>query len=174
MRQILFGWVYENDNGYGLLAIGWQGTFALPRDMFVKRWTVQDSRADDRGSWGVVARSGSTATLETLGTRPAEEVKALIDESKTKWSEKSWAYSRGNRTWTGFKKQPKSRFYALSATISFNSSASDVMAGFTIFKSLMGLKRPAFTMTLPPKPFAWIAVSRAWLLDLIWVRRRGR
>lgn len=137
-RQILFGWTYEDDNGYGVLAKGWQGAFTLPRDMFVKQWTVRDSRADEKGSWGVVGRSSSanTATLETLGTRPAEEVDALMNKSKNKWSEKSWAYKgSGNGSWAALSKQPKSRYYALSATLTFNSSATDAQAGFTIYRS---------------------------------------
>jgi beta-fructofuranosidase len=134
----LFGWAYEDDNGYGVLAKGWQGAFTLPRDMFVKKWTVQDSRADERGSWGVVARSGSESTLETLGTCPSEEVSALWTGAKSKWSEKSWTYKgsgSGNGTWTALKKQPQSRFYVLTAKINFNGSSSDTMAGFTIFRS---------------------------------------
>ncbi|KAG8903154.1 hypothetical protein FRC01_009309, partial [Tulasnella sp. 417] len=82
-RQILFGWTYEDDNGYGLLAKGWQGAFTLPREMFVKRWTVRDSRVDERGSWGIVSRSSGSTTLETLGTRPAKEVDLLMSESKS-------------------------------------------------------------------------------------------
>jgi beta-fructofuranosidase len=97
---------------------------------------VRDSRADERGSWGVVKRSESSVTLETLGTRPAEEVQALMNKSKSKWSEKSWSYKgNNNATWKAFSKQPKSRHYVLSATLAFNSSASDVQAGFTIYKS---------------------------------------
>nr|UZP16976.1 RcGH32 [Ceratobasidium cereale] len=135
-RQILFGWVYEDDNGYGILAKGWRGTFTLPRDMFVKAWTVQDSRATEKGSWGAVSKSGNTTQLETLGTRPAEEVSALWNNSKSKWSEKGWTYAGGGYgKWTAFAKQPKSRFYVLTATIDFNASASDVLAGFTFFKS---------------------------------------
>ncbi|KAG8975448.1 hypothetical protein FRC05_005778 [Tulasnella sp. 425] len=138
-RQILFGWTYEDDNGYGVLAKGWQGAFTLPREMFVKRWTVRDSRADERGSWGVVSRSSSSssdsATLETLGTRPAKEVDALMSESTSKWDEKSWTYKGGNNgTWTAFSKQPKSRYYVLTATLDF-TNASDAKAGFTIYKS---------------------------------------
>lgn len=137
-RQILFGWTYEDDNGYGVLAKGWQGAFTLPREMFVKRWTVHDSRADERGSWGVVSRSSDSTTLETLGTRPAKEVDALMSESTSKWDEKSWTYTAGsnnsNSTWTAFSKQPKSRYYVLTATLDF-TNASDAKAGFTIYKS---------------------------------------
>ncbi|KAG8959882.1 hypothetical protein FRC00_001162 [Tulasnella sp. 408] len=136
-RQILFGWTYEDDNGYGLLAKGWQGAFTLPREIFVKRWTVRDSRVDERGSWGVVSRSSNSATLETLGSRPAKEVDALKSESKSKWSEKSWTYNGGssnNGAWTAFSKQPNSRYYVLEATLDF-SNGSDAQAGFTIYKS---------------------------------------
>ncbi|KAG9088980.1 hypothetical protein FS749_001711 [Ceratobasidium sp. UAMH 11750] len=137
-RQILFGWSYEDDNNYGLLAKGWNGMFTLPREMFVKQWTVQDSRADEKGSWGVVSRSGNKATLETLGTRPAAEVSKLWTGAKSKWSEKSRTYTGGrtaNGTWTAFKKHPKSRYYVLTANLDFNSSANDVLAGFTIYRS---------------------------------------
>ncbi|KAH7326822.1 glycosyl hydrolase [Rhizoctonia solani] len=136
-RQILFGWTYEDDNNYGLLAKGWNGAFTLPRDMFVKKWTVRDSRAEERGAWGIVSRSDSSYTLETLGTRPAEEVDALMNESKSKWSEKAWTYSGPGSsygTWKALSKQPKSRFYVLSATLTFNAS-SNAQAGFTIFRS---------------------------------------
>ncbi|QRW02501.1 glycoside hydrolase family 32 protein [Ceratobasidium sp. AG-Ba] len=136
-RQILFGWAYEDDNNYGLLAKGWNGMFTLPREMFVKQWKVQDSRVDEPGAWGVVSRSGDVATVETLGTRPAQEVSKLWTGAKSKWSEKSWTYSGqgSNGTWTSFKKSPKSRYYVLTATLSFNSSASDASAGFTIYRS---------------------------------------
>ncbi|KAF8757669.1 Glycosyl hydrolases family 32 [Rhizoctonia solani] len=141
-RQILFGWTYEDDNNYGLLAKGWNGAFTLPRDMFVKKWTVRDPRAEERGSWGIVSRSGSSYDLETLGSRPAEEVDALMNESKTKWSEKSWTYSGSglnNGTWKALSKQPKSRFYVLSATLAFNTetirvdrSKSSLVTGFNL------------------------------------------
>ncbi|KAG9084681.1 hypothetical protein FRC06_003942 [Ceratobasidium sp. 370] len=137
-RQILFGWAYEDDNNYGLLAKGWNGMFTLPREMFVKQWTVQDSRANEKGSWGIVSRSGSKATLETLGTRPAAEVSKLWTGAKSKWSDKSWTYTGGgtaNETWTAFKKHPMSRYYVLTANLDFKSSASDVLAGFTIYRS---------------------------------------
>ncbi|KAG8976125.1 hypothetical protein FRB90_009304, partial [Tulasnella sp. 427] len=140
-RQILFGWTYEDDKGYGLLAKGWQGAFTLPREIFVKQWTVSDNRADETGSWGVVSRSKSsnTATLETLGSRPAQEVSTLMSSSKSKWSEKSWTYTGGssNGAWTAFKKQPSSRYYVLTATLSF-TNGSDAQAGFTIYKSPTG------------------------------------
>lgn len=133
----MFGWAYEDDNGYGLLAKGWQGMFTLPRDMFVKRFTVQDPRAEERGSWGIVSRADSLITLETLGTRPADEVEALMKESKTKWSEKSWTHKGGvgNTTWKGFQKQPTSRHYVLSAKLTFDSAGNNTEAGFTIYKS---------------------------------------
>lgn len=135
-REIMFRWVWEDDNGYGLPAKGWQGMFTLPREMFIKRWTVQDSRVDDRGSWGVVERSGSMATLETLGTRPVAEVSAFKASTTSNWTEESWTYvGGGNDSWTAFEKSPGSRFFVLSGTLSFNTSAWGVLAGLTIFKS---------------------------------------
>src|SRR5438045_5858869 len=35
-RRLLWCWIYEDDNGYGALAKGWQGSLGLPRVLSVK------------------------------------------------------------------------------------------------------------------------------------------
>lgn len=62
-RHLLWNWIYEDDNGYGMLAKGWQGSLGLPRVLSVKTISgVTDSkdRATEKGYWDAVEQSDGT------------------------------------------------------------------------------------------------------------------
>jgi hypothetical protein len=66
---LLWNWIYEDDNGYGMLAKGWQGSLGLPRVLSVKTISgVTDSRdrAAQKGNWDAVEQSDGTFTIRVL------------------------------------------------------------------------------------------------------------
>jgi len=68
-RRLQWNWIYEDDNGYGMLAKGWQGSLGLPRVLSVNTISgVTDSRdrATERGYWDAVEQSDGTFTIRVL------------------------------------------------------------------------------------------------------------
>ena len=65
-RRLLWNWIYEDDNGYGMTAKGWQGSLGLVRVLSVKTIKgVTDSadRATEKGYWDSKAESDGTFTI---------------------------------------------------------------------------------------------------------------
>jgi len=65
-RKLLWNWIYEDDNGYGMTAKGWQGSLGLVRVLSVKTIKgVTDSaeKATEKGYWDAKAESDGTFTI---------------------------------------------------------------------------------------------------------------
>lgn len=88
-RRILWAWTYEDDNAYGMLARGWQGSLVLPRVMTVQTITdVVGTESDlkQNSSW-VANPTGSTWTITTLGMELLPELARLRKGSRSsKWT----------------------------------------------------------------------------------------
>ena len=68
-RKLLWNWIYEDDNGYGMGAKGWQGSLGLVRVLSVKTIKgVTDSadRATEKGYWDSKPESDGTYTIRVL------------------------------------------------------------------------------------------------------------
>lgn len=65
-RRLLWCWIYEDNNSYGALAKGWQGSLGLPRELSVNTLEgVTDSanRATEKGYWDAKQESDGTYTI---------------------------------------------------------------------------------------------------------------
>lgn len=66
-RHLIWYWIYEDDNGYGMTAKGWQGSLGLPRVLTVNYLEgVTDSSATEKGYWDSTQASDGTYTIRVL------------------------------------------------------------------------------------------------------------
>ncbi|PLW10615.1 hypothetical protein PCASD_17363 [Puccinia coronata f. sp. avenae] len=135
-RQLLVGWVYEDDE-FNVLTHqrGAQGAFTLFREMFVK--VVHNihpgalKTPESAPSWATKKEEDGSHSLLTFGQRILPEIRAaLYDRSKvTKFNDRtlkidssSFHQELEGRSPThleAFEKQPKDRYYAISAQLDF-------------------------------------------------------
>ena len=76
-RRIQWGWATEENNGYALNQQGYQGSMAIPREMYViktKNLVNTDGGLTTKGNTRVVERGDGTFTGYTLGARPLPEI----------------------------------------------------------------------------------------------------
>jgi beta-fructofuranosidase len=111
----------------------WTGSLLLPRELSIGHIenVVDNDLSREVGSWRVSRNDTGTVQLTTLKQQIARET----------WTEliqvKPWAVTRRTLTKSGsetFSRSPKSKFYVLTASISFPPTArgSDLQAGFQI------------------------------------------
>jgi beta-fructofuranosidase len=65
-RRLLWNWIYEDDNGYGMTVKGWQGSLGLVRVLSVntiKGVTDSVAKATEKGYWDAQAESDGTFTI---------------------------------------------------------------------------------------------------------------
>lgn len=130
------GWILESF-GEGALAKGWQSTLTFPREQFLQviNNVVPDSLANEApSSWAIVDSNTTAGTvrLETLGIRMVPELDALRNGSPFAIANTSFPANTSSN-YVALSQQPTSRFYYLSAKITF--AAGTGAAGFTIFRS---------------------------------------
>ena len=68
-RRLLWCWVYEDDNGYGALAKGWQGSLGLPRVLSVKiieGVTDTAGKVNEKAYWDAKQASDGTYTIRVI------------------------------------------------------------------------------------------------------------
>ncbi|KAF7719133.1 Beta-fructofuranosidase [Penicillium ucsense] len=76
-RRIQWGWASEDMNNFGITQQGYQGSFALPRELFIKDThnVIHDmSESCMPGNSRFFANSNGTWTASTLGTKPVPDV----------------------------------------------------------------------------------------------------
>ncbi|KAE8154075.1 glycosyl hydrolase [Aspergillus avenaceus] len=135
----LTGDLFEQAKGYPAAQQGWVGTLLLPRELRIKTISgVADNElARETGSSWRVRNSESAAgylELETLGIDIARETReALFSGSKISEQERTLTEAGG----VPFQVSPTTKYYALSAKLSFPRSArnSDLQAGFQVLSS---------------------------------------
>ncbi|KAF2869152.1 glycosyl hydrolase-like proteins family 32 superfamily [Massariosphaeria phaeospora] len=87
-RRVQWGWAPEDMNNFAITQQGFQGAFALPREMYVIKTTglvdADGGLAGKLGSNRVVEESDGSLTAYTLGARPLPEVVAGLRRNATK------------------------------------------------------------------------------------------
>ncbi|PSN62592.1 Arabinanase/levansucrase/invertase [Corynespora cassiicola Philippines] len=76
-RRVQWGWANEEMNDFAITQQGYQGAFALPREMYVKKTrglVNPDGGLTSLGNTRVVEHTDGTFTGYTLGARPLPEV----------------------------------------------------------------------------------------------------
>ena len=136
----LSGDLFEQAEGFPTSQQNWTGTLLLPRELHVLSLpnVVDNALSRESGaSWRVVHRDADThtVTLQTLGISIARETKTAL-LSGTSSTEPSRTLS--TTTTVPFQHSPSSKFFVLSATLTFPASArnsSTLQSGFTILAS---------------------------------------
>lgn len=133
----LTGDVFGGVVGFPSAQQGWQNTLLLPRELYIKTIpnVVNNSLVQETGSWRVAsdsALSGDCVTLETLGIDIARETYDAMTAAPS--------FTEPDRTLTSaniipFSRSPASRFFVLSAEISFTERAPTLQSGFQILAS---------------------------------------
>ncbi|KAF2798252.1 glycoside hydrolase family 32 protein [Melanomma pulvis-pyrius CBS 109.77] len=85
-RRVQWGWAPEEMNDFAINQQGFQGAFALPREMYAKKTTGlvnADGNLTTLGNNRLVEHSDGTFTAYTLGARPVPEVVAGIRNGTT-------------------------------------------------------------------------------------------
>ncbi|KAI0028930.1 glycosyl hydrolase [Vararia minispora EC-137] len=138
-RSVLVGWSYEDDEDLVLaMQRGYQGSFTLFRDLYVKIIRNVDpsfAGINETGSWKSRIESDGSTSIVTVGQK-------VIKETLTSYKHSSIVSKPVGRTVTvnasavttvNFGKQPLSRSYAVSGTLRFNG---DARAGFRVRASV--------------------------------------
>lgn len=75
-RRIQWGWAQEDMNEFGTTQQGYQGAYALPREIFIKdtHGVVHDASHTTPGNSRYIHHANGTWTASTLGVRPAPDV----------------------------------------------------------------------------------------------------
>ncbi|KAI9616699.1 hypothetical protein KEM48_005116 [Puccinia striiformis f. sp. tritici PST-130] len=133
-RQLIVGWVYEDDE-FNVLTHqrGAQGAFTLFREMFVQviRGIHPGALKDERApSWTIKTEEDGSHSLLTFGQRILPEIKAAFSDNSevTKLIDRTLNITSTPVAGVGpptnlsaFGKQPKDRYYAISARLDFFS-----------------------------------------------------
>ncbi|KAH7138125.1 sucrose-6-phosphate hydrolase [Dendryphion nanum] len=85
-RRVQWGWANEEMNNFGITQQGFQGAFAIPREMYVKKTTGlinPDGGLTTLGNNRVIEHADGTFTAYTLGARPLPEVISGIRNGST-------------------------------------------------------------------------------------------
>lgn len=80
-RRLQWGWAQEDLNDFGTVQQGYQGAFALPREIFIQDTPNilhknSSSETDKLGNARFIKQSNGTWSASTLGVRPAPDVVA--------------------------------------------------------------------------------------------------
>ncbi|KAJ5307648.1 hypothetical protein N7476_008304 [Penicillium atrosanguineum] len=75
-RRIQWGWAQEDMNDFGITQQGYQGAFALPREIFIKDTPDVIPKSPDAGPGNsrFIQNADGTWNASTLGVRPAPDV----------------------------------------------------------------------------------------------------
>lgn len=75
-RRIQWGWAPEDMNDFAITQQGYQGAFALPRELFIKdtQNVVHELTSTVPGNARYFANANGTWTASTLGVRPAPDI----------------------------------------------------------------------------------------------------
>lgn len=151
-RFITYHWLTGTFYGtldYPVDQQGWDSALLLPRELSIGTIdnVVDNELAREKGSWriksGAKHTSKGTVTLQTLRQEIAREpLAAFVDNATSTFTEPgrtldAAAYSSSNSS-TAFSKSPSSRFYLMTASLKFPSSArkdASLRAGFKILAS---------------------------------------
>jgi beta-fructofuranosidase len=85
-RRVQWGWANEEMNDFAIAQQGFQGAFAIPREMYVKKTAGlvnADGQLTTIGNNRLVEHSDGTFTAYTLGARPLPEVVEALREGAT-------------------------------------------------------------------------------------------
>jgi beta-fructofuranosidase len=80
-RRVQWGWANEEMNDFAITQQGFQGAFAIPREMYVKKTTGlvnADGQLTTLGNNHLVQHNDGTFTAYTLGARPLPEIVAAL------------------------------------------------------------------------------------------------
>ncbi|ORY61770.1 glycosyl hydrolase [Pseudomassariella vexata] len=114
----------------------WTGTFLLPRELSVGKINnvVDNELSREQGSWQISSESSGVLELSTLKQQIAREPLAKLKNGASYTEAGQTLRSPGS---VAFVKSPDSKFYTMTASISFPQSArgSDLKAGFQILAS---------------------------------------
>ena len=122
-RRVQWGWAPEDEGNFALTQQGYQGCFALPRELFVHMTTGlinADGNLTTLGNSHVTKQSDGTFTATTLGNRPLPDVIAGIRKGST-----STTYSVGK--------------CSSSKKLAAGSSHMELIATFSDFSGAAGL-----------------------------------
>lgn len=135
-------YVWLTGNFYGTQAFpaaqNWTGSLLLPRELSIGTIdnVVDNELVQETGSWRIVGNGSSAETvqLETLKQVIAREPMAALMAGNTSTEAGITSSSAGVNP---FQQSPESKFYVMTANISFPQSArqSDLKAGFQILAS---------------------------------------
>ncbi|KAF2660606.1 glycoside hydrolase family 32 protein [Lophiostoma macrostomum CBS 122681] len=82
-RRVQWGWATEDMNDFAITQQGFQGAFALPRELYVKKTTGlvnADGQLTTLGNNRLVEHGDGTFTAYTLGARPLPELVEALRE----------------------------------------------------------------------------------------------
>ncbi|KAK3069432.1 hypothetical protein LTR53_012237 [Teratosphaeriaceae sp. CCFEE 6253] len=85
-RRVLWGWSDEDMNGYGITAQGFQGSLALPRELFVLKTHNVSARHDedpDTQPTNWEQQPGGQYTVTALGSRPLPDVVEALHSTQS-------------------------------------------------------------------------------------------
>ncbi|THD00262.1 hypothetical protein EYZ11_000312 [Aspergillus tanneri] len=133
----LTGDLYEQAKGFPSAQQGWIGTLLLPRELTVRRilHVVDNALVSEEGSWRMQQRKhNNSVELTTLGMNIARETyDALVSGP----SIEEPAREMQSASVVPFRHSPRSKFFVLTAKLSFPKSAreSGIRSGFQILSS---------------------------------------
>ncbi|KAJ7151108.1 glycosyl hydrolase [Mycena filopes] len=140
-RSVLVGWAYEDDETLALATQrSYQSSFTLFRDLFLKVIRNVDPSTPglhSLGNWAIRNETDGSLSVLTLGQRIVHEV---TDEYRAKSVVSSPApvSLTGSEGFVPFATQPKGRYYAIQATLTWSGSndpASMPIAGLRVLGS---------------------------------------
>ncbi|KFY00614.1 hypothetical protein O988_03218 [Pseudogymnoascus sp. VKM F-3808] len=138
-RFITYLWLtgdFYATHNFPTLQQNWTGALLFPRELSVGTISnvVDNELSRETGSWRVASNNSGVLELTTLRQEIARETMAEL-ASGTSFTEPGQRLDSPGTV--GFKHCPKSKFYVLSASLSFPASArgSDLKAGFEVLSS---------------------------------------
>ncbi|KAJ7770559.1 glycosyl hydrolase [Mycena metata] len=140
-RSVLVGWAYEDDEALVLaFQRSYQSSFTLFRDLFLKVIRNVDPNTpglNSLGNWITRNETDGSLSVLTLGQRIVHEI---TDEYRAKSvvSSPAPATLTGSEGFVPFSTQPKGRYYAIQATLTWAGStdpASMPIAGLRVLAS---------------------------------------
>ncbi|KAF7559978.1 hypothetical protein G7046_g4165 [Stylonectria norvegica] len=139
-RFISYVWLtgdfYGTLKSFPTLQQNWTGSLLLPRELSVGRIrnVVDNALARETGSWRVARNESGVVELATLKQEISRETLAALKSGEALVEKDQTLSSSGTQA---VQKSPSSKFYVLTASISFPSTArnSNLQAGFQILSS---------------------------------------